>query len=75
MNLCIDEFEQINGCLQKNYNAWRGEAEMLRRENGAWFFPDAGSAEARRRFSKYCNLTQIIPFEVMLWYENTYERK
>lgn len=62
-------FEEQNGSLQEEYNAWRKNAE---KENLPQYKIDCAFQEARERFSLYCSLKETIPFLVMCRYESVY---
>ena len=62
-------FEEQNGSLQEEYNAWRRHAE---RSNLPQYKIDCAFQEARKNFSVYCSLKETIPFLVMCRYELIY---
>ena len=62
-------FEEQNGSLQEEYNAWRRHAE---RSNLPQYKIDCAFQEARESFSLYCSLKETIPFLVMCRYELIY---
>ena len=62
-------FEEQNGLLQEEYNAWRRHAE---RSNLPQYKIDCAFQEARKNFSVYCSLKETIPFLVMCRYELIY---
>ena len=62
-------FEEQNGSLQEEYNAWRRHAE---RSNLPQYKMDCAFQEARENFSVYCSLKETIPFLVMCRYESVY---
>ena len=62
-------FEEQNGSLQEEYNAWRRHAE---RSNLPHYKIDCAFQEARKNFSVYCSLKETIPFLVMCRYELIY---
>lgn len=62
-------FEEQNGSLQEEYNAWRRHAE---RSNLPQYKIDCAFQEARENFSVYCSLKETIPFLVMCRYELIY---
>ncbi len=62
-------FEEQNGSLQGEYNAWRKHAE---KSNLPQYKIDCAFQEARENFSIYCSLKETIPFLVMCRYELIY---
>ena len=62
-------FEEQNGSLQGEYNAWRKHAE---KSNLPQYKIDCAFQEARKNFSVYCSLKETIPFLVMCRYELIY---
>ena len=62
-------FEEQNGSLQEEYNAWRKNAE---KENLPQYKMDCAFQEARESFSLYCNLKDTVPFSVICQYESVY---
>ena len=62
-------FEEQNGSLQGEYNAWRKHAE---KSNLPQYKIDSAFQEARENFSIYCSLKETIPFLVMCRYELIY---
>ena len=62
-------FEEQNGSLQEEYNAWRKHAE---KSNLPQYKIDCAFQEARENFSIYCSLKETIPFLVMCRYELIY---
>lgn len=62
-------FEEQNGSLQGEYNAWRKHAE---KSNLPQYKIDCAFQEARENFSVYCSLKETIPFLVMCRYESVY---
>lgn len=67
-------FEKEYGNLQEKYNAWRKETEETGAENGEPYYIDCVHEKARESFSEYSHLSEIIPFDVMLWYEGNYQK-
>ncbi len=62
-------FEEQNGSLQGEYNAWRKHAE---KSNLPQYKIDCAFQEASENFSIYCSLKETIPFLVMCRYELIY---
>ena len=57
--------------VQEKYNEWRRKAE---RENHMQHMVDCAFEAARIDFSRYCELEDLIPFEIMCWCETEYEK-
>ena len=70
----IEAFEEKYGNLQSEYDVWRSKNEELKRngeKSGVWTM-DCSFAEARESFSEHCGLSEVIPFDVMYQYEQSY---
>lgn len=74
-----EEFEEKYGSFRIEYARWREQQEEKNREakeKKSCFkstYIHCGFTEARESFTEYCNLSEQIPYEVMLYYEQRYE--
>lgn len=66
----LDKLEKKQD-VQEKYNEWRRKAE---RENHMQHMVDCAFEAARIDFSRYCELEDLIPFEIMCWCETEYEK-